>query len=803
MHMSNASANRFDLRFNVILLGSFLILAVACSFLFAHLRANLQDEQIVLNMDKTQGVAMQIQMWLEKRKTEISTLANTPVIRTMDWKRSGLFLKNKHQTMPWFYIFAHINPDGSYYNSKVGFAKGKNLSDRAHVKAALEGTVYASDPVNSRTLNSDIVAVTSPIYKNDEKGAEIIGVFGGMIDTKTIAQGVAQFTNGPGSYAFVTNSTGVAIAHPDSERTGNINTKKNSLRDDKDPGLQAVAKAMLTGKVGHIETEIEGREIYASYTPILGAKWYLATVTEKDFMTSKIRYFDYAGISLFIALFFIFLMIFRFRQSEGRNIARQQELSEEKNRAKDVFLANMSHELRTPLNGIIGYGQLIGKSDSAKNDGPVMEGVGVILSSAEHLLSLINRILDLTKIESGRIDLDLRPVILRRLFTELGLIFDIEKAKYEADFQCEISAELPDVVLLDSEKVKQIVTNVVINAFKYGNKSEVQIRVSKVDKAGKPTLMIDVSDKGKGMTPKQVEQALVPFQQLQTTSSGVGLGLSIVDKLVSNMGGSILIDSAPGRGTKVSVMLPLEASETDEVLSLTKAVRIPVGFAEKGPLRILVVDDNLGNLNFMKDLLSPIGFEVSQTMHVTDALSAYQEQDIDLIVTDLVMPERNGTELIDIIRNGKKNPDTPIIVNSASAFTEDRQKSLSVGANVFLPKPINIEDILKHISSLLNISYVYPEADNSPTESKVVLEPIFESLNDSEGRTVVATLRDAAEVGNVRKVKRLIDAVADLQMKADLNKLLGHAILEHDSERIIAELDRQSVPAPNTDQQSE
>jgi hypothetical protein len=122
---------------------------------------------------------------------------------------------------------------------------------------------------------------------------------------------------------------------------------------------------------------------------------------------------------------------------------------------------------------------------------------------------------------------------------------------------------------------------------------------------------------------------------------------------------------------------------------------------------------------------------------------------------------------------------------------------------VFLPKPINIEDILKHISSLLNISYVYPEADNSSTESKVVLEPIFESLNGSEGRTVVATLRDAAEVGNVRKVNGLIDAVADLQLKADLNKLLGHAILEHDSERIIAELDRQSVPALNSDQQSE
>ena len=123
--MSDTSRNRFDLRFNAILLGFFLLLAVSSSFLFGHLRANLLGEQIILNADKTQRVAMEIQMWLEKRKTEISTLANTPVIRTMDWKRSGSFLKNKHQTMPWFYIFAHISPDGSYYNSKVGFALAK------------------------------------------------------------------------------------------------------------------------------------------------------------------------------------------------------------------------------------------------------------------------------------------------------------------------------------------------------------------------------------------------------------------------------------------------------------------------------------------------------------------------------------------------------------------------------------------------------------------------------------------------------------------------------------------------------
>jgi signal transduction histidine kinase/DNA-binding response OmpR family regulator len=799
--MSKTFADLANKRFNTILFIFFFFLTVLGTLLFVHLRGNLLNEQIILNSDKTKRVAVQIEQWLEKRKTEIATLANTPVIRSMDWNRSGSFLKNKHQTMPWFYIFAQISPDGSYYNSKVGFAKGKNLSDRAHVKAALEGTVYASDPVNSRTLNSDIVAVTSPIYKNDEKGAEIIGVFGGMIDTKTIAQEAAKFTNGPRSYAFVTNSTGVAIAHPDPERTGNINTNAISLLEDKDSGLREVAKSMLNGNDGWVKTNLGGHSVYASYTPISGAKWYLATVTDAAFMISKIRYFDYAGVSLLISMISIFFLILRFRQSEVRNIKKQHELSDEKNRAKDVFLANMSHELRTPLNGIIGYGQLIGRSDNVKNDTSVMQGVGVILSSAQHLLSLINRILDLTKIESGRIDLEVRPVALRSIFKELVLVFDIEKLKYRADFQCEISPELPNVILLDPEKVKQIVTNVVINAFKYGNKSLVQVHASKVNQAGKLLLVIDVSDKGQGMTEEQVKVAFVPFHQLQAASSGVGLGLSIVERLVSIMGGSVVIDSAPGRGTKVSIKLPLKVAEANDVISMGDAIRIPVGLVGKVRPKVLVVDDNLTNLNFIADLLTPVGFEVSQCTNVLDALSAYQGKDYDLIVTDLVMPGKNGTELINTIRRGKKTPNIPIIVTSASAFTEDSEKSLSAGANVFLPKPINIEDFLNNTSSLLNISYDYPEDDNSSTESTEVFNSTFDTLRSAVGVAIVAKLREAAELGNVRRVKALIDDVADLQLKTDLDELLGHAILEHDSVMIIEELDRQSAPTPKTDQQ--
>jgi signal transduction histidine kinase len=377
--------------------------------------------------------------------------------------------------MPWFYIFAHINPDGSYYNSKVDFAKGQNLSDRAHFKAALAGRVYASDPVNSRTLNADIVAVTSPIYRSDAKGSDIIGVFGGMIDTSTIVQELSRFSHGPRSYAFAINSSGIAIAHPDAARRGNINTKEISLLKDSDPGLKATVEAMLERRTGWLLTRVDGQEVYASFAPIAEANWTIATVADAQFMRGGIRIVDYLGIAAFAVLCLIALMVVRFRRIELATLRRQREAVEEKSRAKSAFLANMSHELRTPLNGILGYTQILlqreGRDDTARRH------LQVIQSSGQHLLSLINRILDLSKIEAGKVELEPRPVDLPSLLQDLVRIYDIEKARFGAAFTWHWPADLSRVVVLDPEKLKQIVTNVVVNAFKYGNRSEVRLSV--------------------------------------------------------------------------------------------------------------------------------------------------------------------------------------------------------------------------------------------------------------------------------------------------------------------------------------
>jgi len=216
------SRSKFTLLFFILL----SVTAILGYSGYSALKQELFAEQVLLNESKTEALAVRIDRWLSTRKTEISALANTPVIRAMDWDQSGPFLKAKHESYPWFYIFAQINPDGTYYNSKVDFAKGQNLSDRAHFKASIAGKVYASDPVVSRTLGTDIVAVTSPVFSSDSAGADIIGVFGGMIDTSTIVDELGRFENGEGSYAFAVNTSGIAISHPDEARRGNINTKE-------------------------------------------------------------------------------------------------------------------------------------------------------------------------------------------------------------------------------------------------------------------------------------------------------------------------------------------------------------------------------------------------------------------------------------------------------------------------------------------------------------------------------------------------------------------------------------------------
>ena len=774
------SRSKFTLLFFILL----SVTAILGYSGYSALKQELFAEQVLLNESKTEALAVRIDRWLSTRKTEISALANTPVIRAMDWEQSGPFLKAKHESYPWFYIFAQINPDGTYYNSKVDFAKGQNLSDRAHFKASIAGKVYASDPVVSRTLGTDIVAVTSPVFSSDSAGADIIGVFGGMIDTSTIVDELGRFENGEGSYAFAINSSGIAISHPDEARRGNINTKATSMLEDADTGLKESVRLMLTGESGWAKLRVDGVDSYVTFTPITEADWYLATVTNADFIDSQFVIVDYAGAIVAILIFLGFYMIWRSRKLEVQTLNQQREVFAEKSRAKSIFLASMSHELRTPLNAIIGYSQIL--IAGQRVDDETRKTLNLVLNSGRHLLMLINRVLDLSKIEAGKLELDERSVNPKSLFNELIQIFEIERAKYSVKLHSSVDPELPKAVRLDPDKLTQVVTNITVNAFKYGEGRDVRLEVQ--HDSGANALVIKVEDSGAGMTDEQVARLFMPFEQANNKSDGAGLGMAIVKELVGLMGGQLYVDSKPQQGTRVTLSLPYIPVE-DDGLSLTDMSKLPSAIVGGLTPSVLVVDDNAQNRQFLADLLQPIGFVITEAADGLAAQSLLKQSRFDLIITDLVMPEVDGFELVSWIRNSLSDAQTPIIVASASAFYDDQIRSLSAGANQFMPKPVDPFELLGRVAKLLNFEFAEDEsATDRANEANSVIDSVID-WQEPTNQSLRRAMLDAANLGQMQKIEQLLESIQDEQRKAQWLKLVGDALDDHDDERIIEVLE--------------
>lgn len=774
------SRSKFTLLFFILL----SVTAILGYSGYSALKQELFAEQVLLNESKTEALAVRIDRWLSTRKTEISALANTPVIRAMDWEQSGPFLKAKHESYPWFYIFAQINPDGTYYNSKVDFAKGQNLSDRAHFKASIAGKVYASDPVVSRTLGTDIVAVTSPVFSSDSADADIIGVFGGMIDTSTIVDELGRFENGEGSYAFAINSSGIAISHPDEARRGNINTKATSMLEDADTGLKESVRLMLTGESGWAKLRVDGVDSYVTFTPITEADWYLATVTNADFIDSQFVIVDYAGAIVAILIFLGFYMIWRSRKLEVQTLNQQREVFAEKSRAKSIFLASMSHELRTPLNAIIGYSQIL--IAGQRVDDETRKTLNLVLNSGRHLLMLINRVLDLSKIEAGKLELDERSVNPKSLFNELIQIFEIERAKYSVKLHSSVDPELPKAVRLDPDKLTQVVTNITVNAFKYGEGRDVRLEVQ--HDSGANALVIKVEDSGAGMTDEQVARLFMPFEQANNKSDGAGLGMAIVKELVGLMGGQLYVDSKPQQGTRVTLSLPYTPVE-DDGLSLTDMSKLPSAIVGGLTPSVLVVDDNAQNRQFLADLLQPIGFVITEAADGLAAQSLLKQSRFDLIITDLVMPEVDGFELVSWIRNSLSDAQTPIIVASASAFYDDQIRSLSAGANQFMPKPVDPFELLGRVAKLLNFEFAEDDsAIDRGNEANSVIDSVID-WQEPTNQSLRRAMLDAANLGQMQKIEQLLESIQDEQRKAQWLKLVGDALDDHDDERIIEVLE--------------
>ncbi|GAB4189474.1 MAG: hypothetical protein Fur006_30750 [Coleofasciculaceae cyanobacterium] len=484
------------------------------------------------------------------------------------------------------------------------------------------------------------------------------------------------------------------------------------------------------------------------------------------------------------------------------------EQSAAANRAKSTFLANMSHELRTPLNGILGYAQILQRDKDCTRK--QKEGLGIIQQCGEHLLTLINDILDLSKIEAEKLELHSNDFNFPIFLQGICEIFRLKANQKSIHLTYLVSNQLPATVHADEKRLRQILMNLLSNAVKFTNTGGVTFTVGTIangslliangqeelamnnEQLAISKIRFQVEDTGIGITPEQLEKIFLPFEQVGESSyhaEGTGLGLAITQKLVTLMGSQIFVESNPGVGSRFWFDLDLPVgSNRIESISIKSADTIVGYHGEKR--KILVVDDRWENCSVIINILEPLGFELFEASNGQEGLEKALECQPDLIITDVVMPVMDGNQMTKNLRQLPQFQDTIILAVSANAFDTDRKKSLEFGCNDFLSKPIQAQDLLTHIKDYLNVSWIYETLDdlqsqnsayesisyieNTPTE--LVIPPVEE----------LSLLHQAALIGYIDGIRK--EAIRLKQLDPTYTPFANRVLElaeDFDSERIV------------------